>query len=58
VSRTVFILPLDLWRNQQTIAHLILIPKPKNHHGDFVGQFIKSQLPVFKPKPGNPSEWF
>jgi hypothetical protein len=24
-----------LWRNQQTVAHLVLMPTPKNRHGDF-----------------------
>jgi hypothetical protein len=37
---------------------LVLRPKPRNHRGDFVGQIIKLQLPVLRPKPGNPSEWF
>jgi hypothetical protein len=32
--------------------------KPRNHHDDFVGQITKSQLPVLRPKPENPSEWF
>jgi hypothetical protein len=55
VSNTVFILPLVLWHNQQTIAHLILRPKPRNRHGDFVGQITKPELPVLRSKPGNPS---
>jgi hypothetical protein len=24
-----------LWRNQQTVAHLVLMPTPRNRHGDF-----------------------
>jgi hypothetical protein len=58
MSRAVFILPLVLWRNQQTIAHLVLRPKPKNYRGDFAGQITKPQLPVLRPKLGNPSGWF
>jgi hypothetical protein len=38
VSNTVFLLPSVLWRNRQIIAHLILRPKPRNHHGDFVAK--------------------
>jgi hypothetical protein len=37
---------------------LVLRPKPRNHHGDFVGQITKPQLSVLSPKPGHPSEWF
>jgi hypothetical protein len=58
MSHVVFILPSVLWHNQQTIAHLVLRPKPRNRRGDFVGQITKPQLPVLKPNPGNPSEWF
>jgi hypothetical protein len=35
-----------------------LRPKSRNRHGDFVGQITKLQLPVLRPKPENPSEWF
>jgi hypothetical protein len=58
VSRDVFILLSILWCNLQTIAHVVLRPKPRNRHGDFVGQITKPLLPVLSPKPGNPSEWF
>jgi hypothetical protein len=58
VSRAVFILLSVLWRNRQTIAYLILRPKPRNCRSDFVGQITKPQLPVLRPKPKNPSEWF
>jgi hypothetical protein len=58
VSGTIFILPSVLWRNRQTIAHLVLRPKPRNRHGDVVGQITKPQLLVLRPKPGNLSEWF
>jgi hypothetical protein len=58
VSRAILILPLVLWRNQQTIAYLVLRPKPRNHRGDFVGQITKPQLLVLRPKQRNPSEWF
>jgi hypothetical protein len=37
---------------------LVLRPKPRNRHDDFVGQITKMQLPVLRPKPGNSSEWF
>jgi hypothetical protein len=33
---------------------LILRPKPRNHHGDFEAQITKPELPVLRPKPGNP----
>jgi hypothetical protein len=35
------------------------MPKPKNHCGDFEAQNIKPELPVLRPKPGNPPPpWF
>jgi hypothetical protein len=54
VSHAVFILPLVLWHNRQTITHLVLRHKPRNRHSDFVGQITKPQLPVLRPKPGEP----
>jgi hypothetical protein len=36
---------------------MLLRPKPINYRGD-VGQITKPQLPVLRPKLGNPSEWF
>jgi hypothetical protein len=30
-----------LWCNQQTVAHLILRPKPRNLRGDFEAQITK-----------------
>jgi hypothetical protein len=33
---------------------LVLRPKPRNRRGDFEAQIIKSELPVLRPKPGNP----
>jgi hypothetical protein len=58
VSCAVFILPLILWCKWWIKAHLVLRPKRKNRHGDFVCQITKPQLPVFRPKPENLSEWF
>jgi hypothetical protein len=61
-SRRVFHIDLSLLilcRNQQTEAHLILRPKPRNHRGDFNAQLTKPQLPVLRPKPKNPPPpWF
>jgi hypothetical protein len=38
---------------------LLLRPKPINHHGDFEAQITKPELPVLRPKPGNPPPpWF
>jgi hypothetical protein len=37
---------------------MVLRPKPRNYRGDFVGQITKPQLPILRPKLGNPSEWF
>jgi hypothetical protein len=42
-----------LWHNQQTKAHLVLRPKPRNHRGDFDAQITKPKLPVLMPKPEN-----
>jgi hypothetical protein len=58
VSHAVFILPSVLWCNQQTTTHLVLRPKPRNCCGDFVGQITKPQMPVLRPKAGNPSQLF
>jgi hypothetical protein len=55
VSCAVFILLSDLWRNRKTITHLVLRPKLRNRHSDFVGQITKLQLLVLRHKPGNPS---
>jgi hypothetical protein len=46
--------PLVLWHNRQTEAHLFFRPKPRNHHGDFEAQITKPELPVLRPKSGNP----
>jgi hypothetical protein len=45
---------LVLWRNRETDAHLVLRPKPRNRRGDFEAQITKSELPILRPKPGNP----
>jgi hypothetical protein len=58
MPHAVFFLPSVLWHSRQTIAHLVLRPKPRNRRDDFVGQINKPQLPVLRPKTGNPSEWF
>jgi hypothetical protein len=51
--------PLVLWRNWQTKICLVLRPKIKNRRGDFDVQIIKPELPVLRPKPGNPPPpWF
>jgi hypothetical protein len=39
--------------NRQTIAHLVLWPKPRNCRSDFVGQITKPHLLVLRPNPGN-----
>jgi hypothetical protein len=54
VSNVIFILSSVLWHNRQTVAHLILRPKPINHRSNFVDQITKPQLLVLRPKPGNP----
>jgi hypothetical protein len=46
--------PSVLWRNRQTEAHLVLRTKPRNRRGDFETQITKPELPVLRPKPGNP----
>jgi hypothetical protein len=43
-----------LWCNRQTKAHLVLRLKPRNCRGDFEAQITKPELPVLRPKPGNP----
>jgi alkanesulfonate monooxygenase SsuD/methylene tetrahydromethanopterin reductase-like flavin-dependent oxidoreductase (luciferase family) len=53
------LLPLVLWRNRQTEAHLVLRRKPRNRHGDFEAQITKPKMSVLRPKPGNhPPPWF
>jgi hypothetical protein len=38
---------------------MVLRPKTRNCHGDFEAQIIKPELPVLRPKPGNPPRpWF
>jgi hypothetical protein len=50
---------LILWRNRQTEACLVLRPKPRNRRGDFEAQISKPELPVLRPKSGNPPPpWF
>jgi hypothetical protein len=53
-------LPLSiLWHNRQTEAHLVLRHKTRNRRGDFEAQITKPELPVLKPKSGNPPPpWF
>jgi hypothetical protein len=46
--------PLILCCNRQIEACLVLRSKPRNHHGDFEAQIIKSELPVLRSKLGNP----
>jgi hypothetical protein len=41
VPRAVFILSSALWRSRQTVARLVLRPKPRNCHGDFDAQITK-----------------
>jgi hypothetical protein len=43
-----------LWRNRQIEAHLVLRLKPRNRRCDFEAQITKPELPVLRPKPGNP----
>jgi hypothetical protein len=51
--------PSILWCNRQTEVCLVLRPKPKNHRSDFEAQITKLELPVLRPKPGNPPPpWF
>jgi hypothetical protein len=50
---------LILWHNRQIEAHLVLWPKPKNHHGDFEAQITKPKLSILRHKPENPPPpWF
>jgi hypothetical protein len=38
---------------------LVLRSKLKNHRGDFETQITKPELPILRPKPGNPPpSWF
>jgi hypothetical protein len=38
---------------------LILRPKPRNRRGDFDAQITKPELPILRPKSGNPPPpWF
>jgi hypothetical protein len=46
--------PSVLWHNRQTKACLVLRSKLRNRRGDFEAQITKSDLPVLRPKPGNP----
>jgi hypothetical protein len=51
--------PSILWCNRQIETCLVLRLKPKNHRGDFEAQITKLELPVLRPKPGNPPPpWF
>jgi hypothetical protein len=51
--------PSVFWRNRQTEAQLVLRPKPRNRRGDFEAQITKPELPVLRPKQGNPPPpWF
>jgi hypothetical protein len=48
-----------LWCNRQTEARLVLRLKPRNRRGDFETQITKPNLPILRPKPGNPPPpWF
>jgi hypothetical protein len=49
---------LALWRNRQIKARLVLMPKPRNHRGDFEAQITKSELLVLRPKLENRRPWF
>jgi hypothetical protein len=43
----------------KTKTCLVLRPKPRNRRGDFETQITKPELPVLRPKPGNPPPpWF
>jgi hypothetical protein len=54
VCNTIFILQSVLWGNRQIIARLVFRPKLRNHRDDFLGWITKPQLPVLRPKLGNP----
>jgi hypothetical protein len=51
VSRTV-LTPSVLWRNQQTVVHLVLRPKSRNHRGDFDAKNKKTEATDFEAKSG------
>jgi hypothetical protein len=42
------LLPMILWRNRQTEAHLVLRLKPRNRRDDFESQITKPELPVLR----------
>jgi hypothetical protein len=51
--------PSVLWHNRQTESRLVLRPKQRNRRGDFEAQITKPELPVLRPKSGNPPPpWF
>jgi hypothetical protein len=50
----VVLLPSVWWHNRQTIASLVLRPKPRNCRDDFKVQITKPQLPILRSKPRNP----
>jgi hypothetical protein len=52
VSCANLLLPV-LWGNWQTVACLVLRPKPRNRRGDFKAQITKLELPILRPKPEN-----
>jgi hypothetical protein len=48
-----------LWCNWQTEAHLIFRPKPRNRNGDFDARITTPELPILRPRLGNPPPpWF
>jgi hypothetical protein len=69
-SHAIFILPSVLWHNRQTVARLVLRPKPRNHHSDIEAQTGKPMSPVLMPNREKlsppvlrsnrekPSQWF
>jgi hypothetical protein len=52
VSHAVLLLSV-LWRNWQTIIHLVLRSKLRHRHGDFDAQITKAELSILRPKPRN-----
>jgi hypothetical protein len=48
---TVFICSSVLRRKPTNLLHLVLRPKPRNCHSDFVGQITKPYLQILRPKP-------
>jgi hypothetical protein len=51
--------PSVLWRNRQTEVCLVLRVKPRNRRDDFESQTTKPELPILRPKLGNPPpSWF